>query len=189
VDEVLARFEAALDVFDTRVHEVPEDRWSAPTPCSEWDVRALVNHVVGELLWAAPLVEGRTIAEVGDQFDGDVLGADPSASWHRASGAAHSAFAEPGALARTVHLSYGDEPAVGYCEQLTSDVLVHAWDLSRGAGLDDRLPDDLVDWALGWVEPLLPMFDASGLFGTAVEPATDAGDQTRLLARLGRDPS
>ena len=47
------------------------------TPCTEWDVRALVNHVLGEIRWAVPLFAGSTIAEVGDRFDGDLLGDDP----------------------------------------------------------------------------------------------------------------
>ena len=56
---------------------VGEDQWGAPTPCADWDVRELVNHVAGEDLWTAPLLEGSTIEEVGDRFDGDLLGDDP----------------------------------------------------------------------------------------------------------------
>jgi uncharacterized protein (TIGR03086 family) len=186
MSEVLARFEAAVDVFDARIHEVPDDAWSAPTPCTEWDVRALVNHVVGEQFWVPPLISGKTVAEVGSQFDGDLLGTDPAAAWHHASGLSHTALAEPGALTRTVHLSYGDDSAVSYCEQLTFDAILHAWDLSRGAGLDDRLPDELVSWATTWVQPVLPMFVGAGLFAPAVDLPADADAQTLLLALVGR---
>jgi len=184
--QVLARFEAALDVFDERVHLVPDDRWAAPTPCADWDVRMLVNHVVGEQAWVVPLLAGRTIAQVGSDLDGDLLGADPGAAWHHYSAPAHAAFAEPAALDGTVHLSYGDEHATAYCEQLTFDALVHAWDLARGAGLDDDLPDDLVAWGLGWATEQLPMLTGSGLFGTPQDVADHADPQTRLLALVGR---
>ena len=90
-----------------RVRAVSPGQWDRPTPCRDWSVRDLANHVVGEDLWTAPLMEGRTIAEVGDRFDGDVLGADPVA---RASAAAEGASASVRSLLPThgqVHLSYG----------------------------------------------------------------------------------
>ena len=185
-DDALKRFEAAVDTFDGVIHQVPDDRWSAPTPCSDWDVRAVANHVVGEQLWVVPLLEGRTIAEVGDAYDGDVLGADPCAAWHHASGPAHAAMAAEGALDRTVHLSYGDESALAYCDQMTFDALIHAWDLARGAGIDDRLPAGLVEWASGWVVPMLAPMQGAGLFAAPLETAADADAQTRLLALIGR---
>ena len=71
---------SAIDGFEQRLGAVGATEWNAATPCDDWDVRTLVNHVVNELLWMPPLLEGKTIAEVGDRFDGDVLGSDPSAS-------------------------------------------------------------------------------------------------------------
>ncbi len=71
---------SAIDGFEQRLGAVGATEWNAATPCDDWDVRTLVNHVVNELLWMPPLLEGKTIAEVGDRFDGDVLGSDPLAS-------------------------------------------------------------------------------------------------------------
>ncbi|MFI0215033.1 TIGR03086 family metal-binding protein [Streptomyces lydicus] len=121
------------------MHAVRDDRWDGPTPCSEWSVRDLVNHLTAEQLWVPRLVrDGATLAEVGRDFDGDVLGDDPVAAWDRAAVAAVAAFAERGALGRTVQLSYGSGPAAAYCTQLTADAVVHSWDLSRATGADDR---------------------------------------------------
>src|SRR2546427_13190602 len=80
--------------FAELVTGVGSRQWSAPTPCSDWDVRALVNHVVGEERWTVPLMEGKTIADVGDALDGDLLADDParaaSVPARQAAGAATS---------------------------------------------------------------------------------------------------
>ena len=69
----------AADRFAGLVHSVRAEQWQLPTPCAAWDVRALVNHVVGESRWVVPLFEGQTVSAVGDLLDGDLLGADPPA--------------------------------------------------------------------------------------------------------------
>src|SRR5215217_7216662 len=97
----------AVDQFGPRVAAVG-DRWPAPTPDADWDVRALVNHVLNENLWAPPLLKGMTIAEVGDRFDGDQLGDDPQATWAAAAAASVASVRGDGALDRTVHVSFGD---------------------------------------------------------------------------------
>ncbi|MGB8652406.1 MAG: TIGR03086 family metal-binding protein [Mycobacteriales bacterium] len=184
--EVVSRFQAALNAFDAPLHVMSGSEWTAPTPCSAWDVRALVNHVVGEMCWVPPLVEGKTIADVGTSLDGDLLGDDPLAAWHHASNLAHEALDAPGAIDGTVHLSYGDESVRGYCEQLTADALVHGWDLARAVGADDTLPPELVAWASGWVAQVAPLLEGSGMFAAPVPVTDDADPQTALLAALGR---
>lgn len=184
--QLLDRHREAIAFFGSRVHAVRPDQWDLPTPCAEWSVRDLVGHLAVEQLWVPPLVaEGRTIADVGDAFDGDVLGADPVGVWESAQAAAVAAFAGPGALDGTVHLSYGKTPAAAYCSQMVADAVVHAWDLSRAIGADERLPDALVDAAareFGGYADELPrsMFDAP------VTVPAEADAQTRLLAMLGR---
>lgn len=186
-DPLLDRHGEALDLFTDRVHAVGADRWGAATPCAEWSVRDLVNHLTAEQLWVPPLVaDGRTMAEVGDAFDGDVLGDDPVAAWDRAAAAARAAFAERGALERTVELSYGATPAAAYCSQMVLDAVVHTWDLSRGIGVNERLPGPLVDFALKEVEPYADSLSLSGLFDAPLKPPPGADTQARLLAMLGR---
>ncbi|MFE3583220.1 TIGR03086 family metal-binding protein [Streptomyces vinaceus] len=186
-DALLERHAEALGLFGGRVRAVGEGQWGAPTPCTEWTVRDLVNHVTGEQLWIPPMVtDGRTIEDIGDAFAGDVLGEDPAGAWERASSAAHAAFTVPGALDRTVRLSYGPAPARAYCAELTADCVVHAWDLSRGIGADDRLPDGLVEFALEEVVPYADGLAASGLFAPPLEVPAGANAQTRLLALVGR---
>src|SRR6266498_3151485 len=100
----------SVERFAELTRGVGDDHWALPTPCSEWDVRTLVNHLVYEERWAVPLFAGSTIAEVGDRFEGDLLGNDPSGASAAAAQEAITAVAQPGVLERTVHLSFGDVP-------------------------------------------------------------------------------
>ncbi|MGY4970018.1 TIGR03086 family metal-binding protein [Streptomyces nigrescens] len=188
-DEILRTHGEALALFGTRVHAVRDDQWDAPTPCTEWSVRDLVNHLTAEQLWVPRLVrDGAAITDVGSDFDGEVLGDDPAAVWDRAAVAAVAAFSERGALDRPVQLSYGSQRAEAYCTQMMADAVVHAWDLSRAIGAEERLPGHLATAALREVEPYAPGLAASGLFAPAMEPPADADDLTRLLCLLGRRP-
>ncbi|GHE99519.1 TIGR03086 family protein [Streptomyces longispororuber] len=186
---LLDRYGRAQEQFARRLRAVRPDQWDAPTPCAEWTVRDLVHHLVAEQLWVPPLVrDGATVESVGDAFDGDLLGPDPVAAWDTAAAAAGAAFRAPGALDRTVHLSYGETPARAYCAQMTTDLVVHTWDLARAVGADERLPDDLVAAAAREVAPYAADLAASDLFAPAVEPPPGADEQTRLLCLLGRAP-
>jgi len=183
----IAVLEGALDGFGQRLALVGDGDWTRATPCADWDVRALVNHVVAEVLWAPPLLEGKTIAEVGDRFDGDVLGDDPGAVWASGVDDLVASASEPGAQERTVHLSFGDFPGGEYLGQLTSDLVLHAWDLARALGRDDRIDPALVDFVDGFLTPQVEAWRGAGAFGTTVEVDPGADAQTRLLALTGRD--
>jgi len=175
--------------FAALVASIGPDQWGAPTPCAEWDVRALVNHVVSEQRWSVPLFAGATIAEVGDKYDGDVLGADPVLSATEAAEDATAAVSEGGAMDRTVHLSFGETPAVEYVHQLLADHLVHGWDLAAAIGADTTIePDGLAECAT-WFDEREDLYRAGGAIGPAVAVGADASDTDRLVARFGRDPN
>jgi len=176
----------ATDAFGARVQATGEDQWQLPTPCDGWDVRALVNHLVSENLWTPPLLDGRTVAEVGDRFEGDLLGSDPKAAWKDSAGQALAAVAAPGVLDRTTHLSFGDTPAREYLMQLFADLLVHGWDLARAIGTDERLDPELVEACAAWFAPIEGAYRAAGAIGPRPELPPDADPQARLLAMFGR---
>ena len=174
--------------FTARVHRVG-DRWTAPTPCAGWDVRALVRHIVEEERWAPPLLDGATIEEVGDRFAGDLLGADPVAAVDEAAPGAVSAVESHDALARTVHLSFGDVPGEEYVMQLAADHLVHAWDLGQAVGDDSALDADAVAAVRAWFGPVEPLYRRAGLIGRRAVVAEGSGPQDELLAMFGRSPA
>lgn len=185
-DMTLGQFDTAMDEFDRRVRAVGGHQWHNATPCGEWDVRALVDHLVTEQLWAPLLLDGATVDDVGDRFAGDQLGDDPVAAWASAAAASREAFAAPGALRRSVELSYGRRPAQGYCQEMTLDLAVHAWDLAKGIGADEHLDEGLVAAVLAFIEPQVEHLAGSGMFAPPIEVGDGADAQTRLLALLGR---
>lgn len=162
--ELLAAHAAALDLFGRRVHDILDDQWDHPTPCTDWNVRDLVAHLVSEQLWAPPLLAGETMESVGDALDGDLLGEDPVGAWEAAARGAREAFAAPGALDRTVELSYGPSDADHYCGQMTTDLIIHAWDLARGIGATEHLPAELVAFADRETAPYADDLSGSGVF-------------------------
>jgi uncharacterized protein (TIGR03086 family) len=182
-------FSRSVDAFTARVRQVGPDQWTASTPCPGWDVRALVNHVVGEQLWMPPMFAGATIAEVGDRFDGDLLGSDPVAVAARAAQEAQATLAPSDALDGTVHLSFGDTPAEEYLRQLLADHVVHGWDLAVAIGADRDADPQAVHAVAVWFVDREAGYRSGGAIGprlVADDPA--AAEQDRLIAAFGRDP-
>jgi uncharacterized protein (TIGR03086 family) len=185
-----------MDVIDLHRRSVADfvaqldavgDRWDAPTPCAGWDVRSLVNHVVGEDLWTVPLMNGATIEDVGDRFDGDVLGDDPVATARMAADAAMVATASGVVAGRMVHLSHGDTPAEEFAYQLAADHLVHGWDLAAGIGAERSLDPEVVDAVATWFAEREDLYRSAGAVADRPdEVPTDA--QERLLCAFGRRP-
>ena len=179
-------FGHAVAEFDARVRQIGDHQWQAATPDENWTVRDLVNHVVGEDLWAPLLLAGSTTAEVGDRFDGDVLGAGPRAAWTAASAAAVQAVEAGGAMDRIVHLSSGDVPGSEYALQLFADHLIHAWDLARAIGADERLDPGLVTSCVSWFDAVEDAYRRAGAIAARPPVPGDASAQAVLLARFGR---
>ncbi|MFF0340280.1 TIGR03086 family metal-binding protein [Kribbella sp. NPDC004875] len=169
--------------FAELVTGVAADQWSAPTPCSDWDVRALVNHVVGEERWTVPLMEGRTIAEVGNTLDGDLLADDPAGA---ATYAAREATVAATRAIDKVHLSYGDEDPHEYLRQLAADHLIHGWDLAVAIGVPPRMDTALVDEVGTWFVGREDLYRSAGMIGEHLTGYSDPAEA--LLAAFGRDP-
>jgi uncharacterized protein (TIGR03086 family) len=184
--EVPELHQRAVERFGQLVQQVTDEQWDKSTPCEDWSVRELVNHVAGENCWTPPLLAGQTIADVGGQFDGDVLGTDPGAAWKTGAAEAITAVHEPGAMDRTVHLSFGDFPGHEYTMQLFADVLIHGWDLARAIGGDERLDPELVTALAVWFSGVADVYRAGGAVAPRPAVPEDADAQTKLLAEFGR---
>lgn len=176
----------ALDATGRIVTATPEGRWHADTPCKQWDVRGLVNHLVSGNNWAAELAAGKTIDEVGNRLDGDLLGQDPAAAYDASARAAAAVFRRPGALDAPCAVSYGPVPGSVYAGHRFIDVVIHGWDLAVATGQDPAIDPGLAAACLELLEPQAALFRAAGAFGDEVPVPPGAGAQTRLLALAGR---
>lgn len=183
--DVNTLYHRTVEFFADRVNAVKEDQWGDPTPCTEWTVRDLVNHVTYENLWTVPLMEGATIEEVGDRFEGDLLREDPIGSSLAAARAAIASVAEQLPQGGSVHLSYGEAPKEEYATQLAADNLVHGWDLAVATGGDTRMDPHLVHAIADWFDEREELYRGGGAIAARRTLTGDA--QHDLLARFGRD--
>ena len=172
----------ALAATGRIVNNIKPDQLQDDTPCDEYDVSGLLTHLISGNFWVAPLVEGKTIAEVGDALDRD-YGPD---EYDASAAEADQAFSSPGAMERPVAVSYGPVPGEVYAGHRFLDVLIHGWDLAKATGQDTTLDPELVDACWNVINPQMELLKGSGMFGGDVKVSDDADSQTKLLATLGR---
>lgn len=189
--DVFIRAEQALaDVID----QIRHDQWQMTTPA--WfqtrggtnTLRQIVNYHAYDSAWVPDVLAGKTMAEVGDAYDGDLLGDDPCAAYRRYSERAVQAARGLDEPDRIVHLSYGDFPVSEYLKHVSSFRGFRAYDIARWIGADPNLPDDLVRGLWDVVAPEAEGWRQMGVFGPAVSVPEDAPLQDRLLGLVGRDP-
>lgn len=193
---ILKIYEQVRAGFAERLYKVGEGQWQDQTPCTEWDVRALLHHLVYVQRWVPPLCDGETVEEVGDRFEGEMLGDDPAADWEESIAAALDAFAAPGALERQIQLfAYGLVQGETLAYDMTMDLHVHTWDLARAIGADERLDPGVTQVVHDWLESVdverdsgfsLPLLRRKGFFAPRVSVSEGADTQTRMLAIVGR---
>jgi uncharacterized protein (TIGR03086 family) len=175
----------ALDQATAVVVQLEPEQLGLPTPDSEWCVLDLLNHMLYEVAWAADIVAGVPYSEVGDRYDGDLLGEDAIASWRRYAAQAQAAV-EQADPAVTVHLSYGDRRAEAYLWEAGNDQLIHAWDLGQAIGVSVVFDAVVAQALYAWALTRRSEFERSGLFAPPVTVPASANIQTKLLALEGR---
>lgn len=184
-DALLALERATLE-FEGRLRAVRQDDWTRPTPCTEWDVHALVNHVIGGNLRYTMLLHGASADEVNSTRGADHLGPDPQAAFATTAAALAVAFAAPGALTRTTHHPVGDRTGAELLAMRVIDLTVHAWDLAAALETDDSLDGVAVEFALAHAG----LIEAGRQNGSFAVPnavrASRESDQARLLHLSGR---
>lgn len=190
--DVYIRAEEALTAV---IDAMPDDRWDERQPAwfqtgraGDATLRTFVNYHAYDTAWIPDTLAGRTVDEVGDRHDGDLLGDDPRGAYRRYAGAAIAAVRGLDDPGRTVHLSYGDFPAREYLKHITVFRTFRAHDFARWLDLPTALPDDLVQGVWDEILPEAEMWRSMGVFGPAIPVPDDAPLQERLLGLVGRDP-
>ena len=131
-NEVVERTTQLVRSFDERVRAAPVDSWSNPAPCEGWTARDVVTHVGNNLFGIAAGLTGGEPRQIS--ADEDIVSAwdDAREQFLGALPTADLSTSLPGPV--------GPMPAEQLIGRLVStDVLVHTWDLARAVGGDERL--------------------------------------------------
>lgn len=178
----------ARSELSPRLNAIATTDWEKPTPCTEWNVRQLVNHVVGLHHRVAHLVRGGSRDEYIATREDDWIGIDHIAAWHQGIRALDEAINNAHGLNITVayRIPVSAQDVIG----LTAfDTAVHTWDISRAIGVGEQLDGGLVEFALGFMQWLRSQPELATLFdSTNSDPHQGATAQARLLQMAGRHP-
>jgi len=179
-------FERATAWASTKVGGAA-DHLDDPTPCAEWNVKRLLDHMlyIQQMFAAGP--SGGTVGPPSGPPP-ELLGDDPAGEYEEARKKTIHAFSQPGVIDGM--LNEGQLPAavmlgIAFCDQL-----VHGWDLATATGQDATMPADLASAALAFIDGKIPgrSRGPGQNFEDAVPVAEDASDQDKLIAYCGRKP-
>lgn len=184
-----------IDVFDRTTAWTASklagatDKLDAQTPCEEWTVRRLIDHLLAGQRMFAGGPAGEPISPPSGPPP-ELVGDDPAAQYEEARIATREAYAKPGALEGTVKSPNGDIPAMQILGIAICDQLIHGWDLAKATGQDATMPPDLAAMAWGVLNGRLTD-ESRGPgknFGPAVAVSDTASDQDKLIGYCGRTP-
>jgi len=178
--EQLGRAFAAVGELITKVRP---DQWSAPTPCRNWTVRQLVDHLIGmnRVFTALLADEPPPPRPAADHIENDPVGA-----YRNSAASLQAAFDQSGVLERTYRGPLGEATGADRLQIRLYDLLAHGWDLAQATGQPAALPDDVAEQALAFVRSQLTEQARPGRFGPAQSVADHAPAIERLVAFLGR---
>lgn len=154
------------------------DKLDASTPCDEWDVRTLMNHMLDTQRYFVGSARGEQVSPPSPNPP-ELLGDDPVVDFERARSATLSTFGEEGVIEKT-----GPALAISF-----GDILIHGWDLARATGQDATMPDGLAEEVYQAIHGRFTDEQRKGLFKPEISVAADASAQDRLLGYTGRDPA
>jgi uncharacterized protein (TIGR03086 family) len=179
----------AVQQVQSFLNQIQSNQWDNPTPCAEWNVRGLAEHLVGGSRMSTTLLNGGSSDEAKACFVGNVLSEDPAVDFAAAAEIEVRTISAAN-LDTLVNHPAMQMPAAQLLNFRISDYLVHSWDLARGLGVDDSLNPVLVEHVWESIQPMAPMIPHVGVFGAGPSGAVsaDAPLQVRLLDLLGRRP-
>jgi uncharacterized protein (TIGR03086 family) len=177
----LASAEAALCALQHVLHPISRDELSKSTPCSEYDVRQLTDHLLNSIT----LLGGAAGAELpepdsDDSIEGQIVCAARPAldAWHRRG------------LDGKVSLGPNELPGTFAVSILSVEFLVHGWDYAAATKHPIDVAESLADYVLGLARNVInPQTRAAVGFADPVAVADDAPALDRLVAFTGRDPA
>ncbi|MCP4958957.1 MAG: TIGR03086 family protein [Actinomycetia bacterium] len=189
--EAVEALRVANTEFESRLRRVATEDWARSTPCSEWDVHGLVNHVLLGTRMSIQILAGMSVDEIIGGLNDDLMtDTDPVESFRAFADEMVDGFSGPGGLDGIVDHPAGQFPRSVFVGFRVADAAVHAWDLATATGGDVELDAELVRWLWDDAQPLREMLSASGMFGDSAsgDIPEDAPLQLRYLDLMGRRP-
>jgi len=182
--DALERIEAATAVCGEAVNGVKTDQLTNATPCTEFNVKELLRHIIGGLQMLQTAASGGK-AEMPPE---DLVGNNPAAQYEEGRTKLIATLREPGVFDKTWSMPFGDMPGKMMAGIAFMEHLTHAWDVKKATGQDPNLPEDLVNECLGFITPMDAMLRMPGVCGPALEVPDSASPTEKLVAFMGRQP-
>jgi uncharacterized protein (TIGR03086 family) len=190
MSEIAERYRTRADAFERKVAAVAPEHWSNQSPCEDWKARDVVSHIID--------MHGVMLRPLGRQLSqAPSIGNDPLGAYRSARADVEAVLDDPELAATECSTPMGPMTIEQHIDGVVStDLIVHGWDLARATGLDDTIDPQEVErmWPMAQsIGDEMRTPDAFGpgivVFGPEVNVPDDAPLQDRLLGLLGRDPS
>ena len=173
----------ALTAVGELIGKVRPEQWSGPTPCTDWTVRRLVDHLIGMNRVFAALLSGEPPPS---RTTADHVAADPVGAYRDSAAGLLAEFERPGMLDGVYRGPRGAATGAERLQIRLYDLLAHGWDLARATAQPVELPEDAAELSLKFVRVQLTEDARPGRFGPVQPVAGDAPAIERLVAFLGR---
>lgn len=163
---------------------VTADQMELATPCAEWNVGQLIDHLVGSQNWGAAAMQGVAPEAADGASEGDYM-----ATFQQAAEVCLAEFSQEGALEKMVNPGFGDMPGAAMMGLMMTDTFQHAWDLATATGQDNNLNPELAGQLLQASQQMIqPAFrsEEGTIFGMEQQAAEGTNMATQLAAFLGR---
>lgn len=182
-DPLIGDLARSFNAVGALIAQVRPGRWSAPTPCTDWTVRQLIDHLVGMNRVFTALLAGQAPPQ---RQAVDHVELDPVGAYRDTAAALLSAFAAPGVLDRTYQGPLGSATGAERLKIRLYDLLAHGWDLAAATGQRAELPDDAAERSLAFARTQITEQMRPGRFAPAQPVDQQAPAIERLAAFLGR---
>jgi uncharacterized protein (TIGR03086 family) len=182
IDDPVGQLRRSVTAVEALIQQIRPEQWTARTPCDDWDVRRVVEHLVGMNLVFAAMLSGRPHGPRGEDLPCETL---PQA-FHDSAATLLDAFSQPGVLDRSYSGPLGSATGSDRLKIRLYDLLAHGWDLAVATEQNPQLPDDAAQDALAFAREQLSEAARPGRFGPPQVVPDDAPAIDRLAAFLGR---
>jgi uncharacterized protein (TIGR03086 family) len=179
--ELATALERTFEHAQRVIANVRTDQYDDKTPCEEWTVRDLLEHMIS-------VVAGLGAAAAGEPAAPFSLGADPAAQFEQAATSALAGWRSPGVMDRIVDGGPGPMPGQVLASINLLDTATHTWDLASATSQPATLPDDVATAALEASLATISPEIRPGRFAPEIAAPGGAGPTERLVAFLGRTP-